>query len=227
MSPWQGLGQKLVLCQQQRQNQPPCSVVQSQHRTPVHSRRERRLGRVHLYHYGRISSRQILDSVSFRVTRHRASPLPLAMGQSSTPSFPVGPRLKMCDGAGNYSSADHSIPANHPMPTKIAQAWLRWATQAGLDNQIMAHVARAAPEPPLSPREVQKAIEILDERQSVIHHHLLLSPRPNSRIDQILANLGGLTGDPDLAFLRHGARSAHGHLRPDPQQPPVASRIRS
>ena len=55
----------------------------------------------------------------------------------------------MCDGAGNYSSADHSIPANHPMPTNIAHAWLRWAAKAGLDNKIMAHVTRAAPEPPL------------------------------------------------------------------------------
>ena len=158
--------------------------------TPVHSRRERRLGRVHLHHYGRISSKEILDSVSFRVTRHRASPLPLPMEQSPTPSLPVGPRLKMCDGAGNYSSADDLLPAIHPMPTKIAQAWLRWAAQAGLDSKIMAHVARAAPEPPLSPKELQKAIEILYE---TIGHPPPSTLEPEAEQPyrlQILATLG-------------------------------------
>ena len=70
-------------------------------------------------------AKEILDSVSFRVTKNTSSLSALPLGRSSTPSLPVGPRLKMCDGAGNYSSADHSIPANHPMPTKIAQAWFR------------------------------------------------------------------------------------------------------
>ena len=108
-------------------------------------------------------AKEIIDSVSYRVSRHTNSLRPLPLGQLATPSLPVGPRLKMCDGAGNYSSADHSIPANHPMPTKIAHAWLRWAVKGDLDNKIMAHVMRAAPEPPLSPLEVSQAIQILYE----------------------------------------------------------------
>ena len=114
--------------------------------------------------------------------------------------------VKMCDGAGNYSSADHSIPANHPSTTKIAHAWLRWAAKAGFDTKIMAHVAQAAPEPPLSPTEVWQAIAILYETTG--------HPQP-SNLDpeaeqpyrlKILATLGGLTADPDLALLRHMER---------------------
>ena len=104
LSPWQGLGQKLVLRQQQRQNRPPCRPVQPQYCTPVHRRCEKRLMGVPLHNYGGISSlssKEIFDSVSFRVAKNTLSPLPLPFGRSSTPSLPAGPRLKMCDGAGN------------------------------------------------------------------------------------------------------------------------------
>ena len=149
---------------------------------------------------------EIIDSVSYRVTRHSNGPRPLPLGQPATPRPPVGPRLKMCDGAGNYSSADHSIPAKHPMPTKIAHAWLRWAAKGDLDNKIMAHVMRAAPEPPLSPLEVNQAIQILYET--------IGQPQPSSLDPEaeqpyrlkLLATFGALTGDPDLALLQHMER---------------------
>ena len=148
-------------------------------------------------------AKEIIDSVSYRVTRHSSHPRPLPLGQPTIPSLPVGPRLKMCDGAGNYSSADHSIPANHLMPTKIAHAWLHWAAQGDLDTKIMAHVMRAAPEPPLSPQEVHQAIQVLYET--------IGQPQPSSldpEADQpyrlkLLATLGALTGDPDMALLPH------------------------
>ena len=151
-------------------------------------------------------AKEIIDSVSFRVTRHTPSPRPLPLGQRAPPCLPVGPRLKMCDGAGNYSSADHSIPANHPMPTKIAHAWLRWAAKAGLDNKIMAHVMRAAPEPPLSPLEVRQAIQILYETISHPQPSTLEPEAEQPYRLKILATFGALTGDPDLALLRHMER---------------------
>ena len=52
---------------------------------------------------------------------------------------------------------------NIPCRPKLAHAWLRWAAKGDLDNKIMAHVMRAAPEPPLSPLEVNQAIQILYE----------------------------------------------------------------
>ena len=166
-------------------------------------------------------AKEIIDSVSYRVTRHANGPRPLPLGQPATPSLPVGPRLKMCDGAGNYSSADHSIPANHPMPTKIAHAWLRWAAKGDLDNKILTHVMRAAPEPPLSPLEVNQAIQILYD---TIGH-----PPPSSlEVEgeqpyglKLLATFGALTGDPPCLAAAHGAWGAYGYFRPDPKQPPL------
>ena len=112
------------------------------------------------------------------------------------------------------------------MPTKIAHAWLRWAAKAGLDNKIMAHVARAAPEPPLSPTEVQQAIEILYETIGQ-PPPLTLEPEAEQpyRLN-ILATFGGLTGDPDLALLRHMERGVPtGIFEPIPsshQWPPAS-----
>ena len=88
------------------------------------------------------------------------------------------------------------------MPTKIAHAWLRWAAKGDLDNKIMAHVMRAAPEPPLSPLEVNQAIQILYET--------IGQPQPSSLEPEaeqpyrlkLLATFGALTGDPDLAMER-------------------------
>ena len=151
-------------------------------------------------------AKEIIDSVSYRVTRHSTSPRPLPLGQPAIPSLPVGPCLRMCDGAGHYSSADHSIPAKHLMPTKIAHAWLRWAAKGDLDTKIMAHVMRAAPEPPLSPQEVHQAIQVLYET--------IGQPQPSSLDPEaeqpyrlkLLATFGALTGDPDPALLQHMER---------------------
>ena len=156
--------------------------------------------------YPAFLAKEIIDSVSYRVTRHTNNPRPLPLGQLAPPSLPVGPRLKMCDGAGNYSSADHSIPANHPMPTKIAHAWLRWAANGDLDNKIMAHVMRAAPEPRLSPLEVRQAIQILYE---TIGHPQPSTLEPEAEQPyrlKLLATFGALTGDPDLGLLQHMER---------------------
>ena len=55
-------------------------------------------------------------------------------------------RLRVCDGAGMHSTADHSIPQpNHPL-TIVARAWLHWLDAQKLIPKILAHVTH----PPLS-----------------------------------------------------------------------------
>ena len=66
-------------------------------------------------------------------------------------------RLKICDGAGMRSTADHSIPQpRHPLGA-VARAWLRWATTNNLISKILAHVSSDTPEPPLSAQESEEA----------------------------------------------------------------------
>ena len=70
----------------------------------------------------------------------------------------------------------------------------------------MAHVMRAAPEPPLSPQEVHQAIQVFYET--------IGQPQPSSLDPEaeqpyrlkLLATFGALTGDPDLALLQHMER---------------------
>ena len=65
-------------------------------------------------------------------------------------------RLKICDGAGMHSTADHSVPQpSHPLGT-VAHAWLRWATTQNLIPKILAHVSSDTPEPPLSAQESEE-----------------------------------------------------------------------
>ena len=108
------------------------------------------------------------------------------------------------------------------MPTKIAHAWLR----AGLDKKIMAHVAKASPDPPLSPSEVQQAIKI--QYETTGHQQpAQLDPEADQPYRfQILAILGSLTADPDLALLSHMERGVPtGIFEPIPsshQWPPAS-----
>ena len=102
----------------------------------------------------------------------------------------------MRDGAGNFSTADHSIPAKRLVPTKIAHAWLRWAAKAGLDRKIMAHVAQAAPEPPLTPTQIQQAIEILYESTGHPQPYNLDPEAEQPYRLKILALLGGVDSRP-------------------------------
>ena len=82
----------------------------------------------------------IIKQMSFRVSHSTAQPSPLPFSIKSTFSLPHGPRLKMCDGAGNYSTADHSLPKPIKPHTDIAGNWTRWARQQKLDTKIMAHI---------------------------------------------------------------------------------------
>ena len=151
--------------------------------------------------YPPLLAEQIIQAVSHRVSRisGECRPLPL----QGTPAFqaPQGPRLKMCDGAGNFSSADHSLPRTVEPHTSIAKAWLRWAAQSGLDKRIFAHVAQAKNEPPLTSIEVREAIGILF---NTIQKPVPITLEPESQQPyrlHILRLLAAVTDDPDMALL--------------------------
>ena len=142
----------------------------------------------------------IIKQMSFRVSHSTAQPSPLPLGKQSTFSLPQGPRLKMCDGAGNYSTADHSLPKPTKPHTDIASKWTSWARQMKLDTKIMAHIAQAKPEAPLTEQEVQQAIAILYDTL-----HVQAPENTDPEVGQpyrlkILSKLGIATQDPDLAL---------------------------
>ena len=103
----------------------------------------------------------LIKQMSFRVSQSTAQPRPLPFSQKTSFALPHGPRLKMCDGAGNYSTADHSLPKPTRPHVDLAKQWTSWARREKLDTRIMAHIAQAKPEAPLTEQEVQQAIEIL------------------------------------------------------------------
>ena len=145
----------------------------------------------------------LIKQMSFRVSKSTAQPRPLPFSPKTSFALPHGPRLKMCDGAGHYSTADHSVPKPTKPYLDLATQWTSWARQENLDKKIIAHIAQAKPEAPLTEQEVQQAIEIL--------YHALQAPAPantDPEVGQpyrlkILSKLGIATQDPDLALLAH------------------------
>ena len=161
--------------------------------------------------YPPLLAQQIIQAVSHRVSRISGECRPLPLQGTSSFKAPLGTRLKMCDGAGNFSSADHSLP--HPVEPhhSIAKAWLQWAAKSGLDKRIFAHVAQAKNEPPLTSAEVFEAIGLLFE---TIRQPLPSNLEPERQQPyrlQILRILGAVTDDPDMAllhFMEHGVPTA-------------------
>ena len=114
----------------------------------------------------------------------------------------------MCDGAGNYSTADHSLPKPTKPYVDLAKQWTSWARQKKLDTKIMAHIVQAKPEAPLTEQEVQQAIEILyTTLQATVPANTDPEVGQPYRL-KILSKLGIPTQDPDLALLAHLERGA-------------------
>ena len=152
--------------------------------------------------YPPLLAQQIIQSVSHRVSRISGECRPLPLQGTSSFRAPLGPRLKMCDGAENFSSADHSLPRTVEPHHSIAKAWLRWAAKSGLDKRIFAHVAQAKNEPPLTSAEVFEAIGLLFE---TIRQPLPSNLEPERQQPYRLQILRVL--DPDMAllhFMEHG-----------------------
>ena len=145
----------------------------------------------------------LIKQMSFRVSHSTAPPRELPLNLKSSFSLPHGPRPKMCHGAGNYSTAGHSLPKPTKPHTDIASNWTRWARQRKLETKIMAHIAQAKPKAPLDEQEVQEAIAILyDALQLPIPANTAPETGQPYRL-QILSKLGIATEDPDLALLAH------------------------
>ena len=112
-------------------------------------------------------ARDLLTHLALRVTKTaggQAFAIPLK--DNDPPAFPPmrGPRLKQCDGAGNYSHADWSIAKNKQPLQSVTKPWLQWAHEKDLPNRIMAHTIKGETSPPLTPEEATEAAGIgLDE----------------------------------------------------------------
>ena len=145
----------------------------------------------------------LIKQMSFRVSHSTAPPKPLPFSHKTSFTLPHGPRLKMCDGAGKYSTADHSLPKPTRPHADLAKQWTSWARTKQLDSRILAHFAQAKPDAPLTEKEVQEAIEIL---YTALQDTAPANTEPEAgqpyRL-RILSKLGIATQDPDLALLAH------------------------
>ena len=72
----------------------------------------------------------------------------------------VAHRPPICDGAGNVSSADHSVPSSSAL-SEAAASLLRWAADHDLPKRVFSHVSQSLPGHPLSEDEQQHALQIL------------------------------------------------------------------
>ena len=176
--------------------------------------------------YPPLLAQQIIQAVSHRVSRSSGECRPLPL--EATPSLRAlsGPRLKMCDGAGNFSTADHTQASSVEPHRSIAQAWLQWATKSGLDKRILAHVAQAKNEPPLSVAEVKEAIRILFDTIRQPMPSTLEPERQQPYRLQILRILGAVTDDPDMVllhFMEHGVPTGVTSPIPTSHQWPLAT----
>ena len=176
--------------------------------------------------YPPLLAQQIIQSVSHRVSRISGECRPLPLQGTSSFRAPLGPRLKMCDGAGNFSSADHSLPRTVEPHHSIAKAWLQWAAKSGLDKRIFAHVAQGKNEPPLTSAEMLEAIGLLFE---TIRQPLPSNLEPERQQPyrlQILRILRAVTDDPDMAllhFMEHGVLTGATSPIPTSHQWPPAT----
>ena len=100
-------------------------------------------------------------------------------------------RLRVCDGAGMRSTADHSIPQpNHPL-TIVVRAWLHWLDEQKLIPKILAHVGSGNASPPLflsMPCPSELAPDAGQPyRLSLLHALATASNDPNLKLVPLLA----------------------------------------
>ena len=127
-------------------------------------------------------------------------------------------RLKVCDGAGMRSTADHSVPQpDHPLKI-VAHAWLQWATTKNLISKILAHVSSDTPEPPLS------------AQVGAVNKPAPASLAPDSGQPYRLSLLHALataSNDPDIKLLPLLSEGVHrGPVRIAPQHAVATQRAR-
>ena len=111
----------------------------------------------------------------------------------------VAHRPPICDGAGNVSSADHSVPTSSGL-SEAAAALLHWATDHDLPKRVFGHVSQSLPGHPLSEDEQQHALQILCRA-------LNLSLSDTQPISQgqpfrlgLMSALASATNDPDCSL---------------------------
>ena len=99
------------------------------------------------------------------------------------------------------STADWSIPhPGHPLQP-VAQAWLQWAKNNDAVPRIVAHIAQARPEPPLSQEEgIECAMLAFKALNSAPPESWEPSPGQPYRL-RLLQAMGVASSNPDMALL--------------------------
>ena len=110
-------------------------------------------------------------------------------------------RLRVCDGAGLHSTADHSIPQpNHPL-TIVARAWLHWLNEQKLIPTILAHVGSGNASPPLSEQQSEEAARIAFRAMSMPCPSELAPDEGQPCRLSLLHALATASNDPDLKLV--------------------------
>ena len=110
-------------------------------------------------------------------------------------------RLRVCDGAGMHSTADHSIPQpDHPL-TIVARAWMHWLDTQKLIPKILAHVGSGNASPPLSDKQSEEAARIAFRAMNVPCPADLAPDEGQPYRLSLLHALATASNDPDIKLV--------------------------
>ena len=102
-------------------------------------------------------AQHIIRHMSYLVTRSGLGEIALPKLDESWNRPFQEPRHRPCDGAGLWSTADHTSPKQATQLRAVAEAWLAWAHQTDMPARVAAHINESKPEPPLSPGKADEA----------------------------------------------------------------------
>ena len=131
-------------------------------------------------------------------------------------------RLKLVDGAGMNSTADHTRP-KRPRAHPLAISWLQWFETAGITEQVMQRLSSATEKHPLtSEQQLQLACIAHEHICPGMEQRLCLSipDRQPYRLN-LLHALAEHFNDSDSALPSR--RGAYWDFRRAPHQPPMAA----
>ena len=102
-------------------------------------------------------AQHIIRHMSYLVTRSGLGEIALPKLDESWSRPFQEPRHRPCDGAGLWSTADHTSPKQATQLRAVAEAWLAWAHQTDMPARVAAHINQSKPDPPLTPGEADEA----------------------------------------------------------------------
>ena len=133
-----------------------------------------------------------LHSISLQ---HALSLLPVSM--------PPHPRLLVCDGSGQNSTADHSLPSNDKRMSKLREAFMSYVQDNNLMQQLATHLSQAKDTHPLSEKQ---QLDLACLAHAIVHPGCTDTNCLSIREDQpfrllLLQAIAQHVDDPDLDLI--------------------------